>query len=223
MDQIPVTMADYQILWTAIANFDLSEALSLITEGADPNARDGNGELLIHAPELWAPNHDLDPSEDVSGRHTLVRTLLDLGANPHVLDTSGQSLLLKPIMAADAAMLQLLLETGVDPNHGCCDRWQTVYDLAKFDHMAIWGWKWGAAIGEPTEDERADDDAFLRWLDREALTAGWRRPECLFLLRRHGALSRREMARRLGGDGSEKIEWRDNHWHLVKENGGLQL
>lgn len=216
-------MTDYHLLWAAIGKRDFAELRRLVEGGTDPNARSEDGEPLLHAVELWAPNYDIEPSEDASGRHAMVRTLVELGADPTLLDAEGNSILMGPIFAQDTKMMDLLMEHGVDPNRGCGDRWETVYDLARFDYWAMTGTHWGAATGEPTEDEQADDDAFLNWLDREAVARGWSRPVCLFRLRRYGALSGREMARRLGGESSERIEWRDDRWCLVEGDGAARL
>lgn len=73
----------------------------------------------------------------------------------------------------------------------------------------------GEAVPElPEGADKIDQDLLLRHLDDDAQAKGRLRPDLLFLLRKHGALANGEMARKLGGDGSERIVWCDDRWHL---------
>jgi ankyrin repeat protein len=185
--------AGYNALWRAISGRNPDMLRKLIEEGGNPNALDADGDPLLHDPALWAPNYDLDPQYDVRSRHQLVQVMLELGADPHALDGDGRNVLICPIMAGDAVMIELLLKLGVDPNFGCGDEGSTIYDAGEFEWSIVQG-----------------------LYDRNSLP---RRAACRDLLRQYGAFTRSEIAVQIGGDGSEQIDWRDGRWQLCAAKG----
>jgi ankyrin repeat protein len=81
----------------------------LIAAGVEPNRRYGNGLTLL----TWAAGHTNDaPRED--GVAT-VRRLLDLGAQPDVVDNRGWSALMIAAERGHVEIAALLLERGADP------------------------------------------------------------------------------------------------------------
>ena len=131
----------------------------------------------------------------------------------------GASILIGPIFSQDMAMVAFLLARGVEPNHGCGEPWETVYELALFDYCYEAGLVFGKQDDEPAApDEGEGEEAYLVHLDRRAEAKGHLGPEIPRLLRRYGALSNSEMSRKLGSDRSERIRWRDGRWHLHQES-----
>lgn len=203
---------DFDLLMAAIASANIPELRHLVAAGADINVRNEYGQpFLDQAIFFTAPVDELECPDQ---RCELIGAVLDLGADPNLLDKDGSSVLIGPIFSRDQAMLELLLERGVDPNHGCGDSFETVYDLADFDYWYESGFFTPTPTTAPIAEVRAETDAYLRFLDEAAQKAGRLRPELLFILRRHGALTGGEVARSLGGEGSESIVWRDGRWHL---------
>jgi len=204
--------SEHMALVNALIHNGEAELFRLIAAGADINAHDKAGAPFVSsAVTLTAPpEHAPDPRPWLE----LIGKLIDLGADPTLLDDEGMSILVGPIFSQSTEMLELLLSRGVDPNHGCSEPWETIYDLAEFDYrhdVYLWA---PVELGEPERRPQEDEDAWIDRLDRNALERGLQRPNLLSLLRRYGALSRRETALKLGGDGSESILWSDGRWRI---------
>jgi ankyrin repeat protein len=209
----------------ALWEFDIPAVRRLVAEGADLNARDAYGDPYLFEATYNSRSHDgagaFDPRP-----YALVEALIELGADPRQLADDGGSILLGPMFSQDARMMELLLKNGVDPNNGCGEPWETVYSLASFDYWyEAWAKPGGEPGREPSDAELGDENAYLRYLDDEAIAADRPRPDILAVLRRYGALSNRDMARKLGGEGSEAIVWRDGGWHLntTVETDGAEI
>lgn len=198
----------------AVLVFDIAAIRRLAAEGADLNARDQFGDPFLFNALFHTAPYDETAKAD-GARYEIIPTLLDLGADPHQLAGDGASILIGPIFSQDAKMVELLLMRGVDPNRGCCDPWDTVYEVASTDYDYEAWIKPDPAPAFPDLADTDDEDLYLRRLDEEAQARGMLRPVIPLLLRKHGALSNREMARKLGGSGSERIEWREDGWRLA--------
>lgn len=211
-------MADeFDPLTRAVFDFDVPALRHLVAAGADLNARDEFGEpFLFNA--VFATSHYDEASKADGRRYDVIAALIDLGADPCQLADDGASILIGPIFSQDTAMVALLLARGVDPNHGCGEPWETVYELALFDYCYEAGLVFGIQGDEPAApDEAEDEEAYLVHLDQRAEAKEHPGPEIPRLLRRHGALSNSEMSRKLGSDRSERILWQDGRWHLHQE------
>ena len=205
---------EFDWLRKAVRAFDIPELRRLAAGGADLNGQDAFGEpFLFHA--LFAASHYDEASKVDRRRYDVIASLIELGADPHQLGRDGGSILIGPIFSQDAAMVQLLLEYGVDPNRGCGEPWETVFELASFDYRyEAWINSGDSAPEFPKGINIDDEDDLLRYLDQDARTSGRLRPDILILLRKYGALSNHEITLKIGGNGSERIEWRDDRWCL---------
>ena len=124
-------------------------------------------------------------------RYDIVRLLLSLGADPNVLGEEDSSPLTHAMLSMDTEMLRVLLEAGADPNRvqGMSER-QLLYDWAVLDYVyEIFDVN---KHDGPTEEDTKDEDSWLRFLDKQAVKYGVRRPDHLFLLRQFGAKSMQE-------------------------------
>jgi hypothetical protein len=95
----------------AIMERRLDDALALLRDGADPNAkRDSDGKCALH----WALSY---------GTIDFIKTLLDFGADPNARDRWGRTPLVTAASLSgerpEPAVLRLLLERGADPNTVC--------------------------------------------------------------------------------------------------------
>ncbi|MCC6920633.1 MAG: hypothetical protein IT548_15655 [Alphaproteobacteria bacterium] len=226
------------LLWQAITAADLAAIRRLAANGASIN-RQSDGTPLLDRVLWWMSDDEL--GSFVPNRYEVVSTLLDLGANPHLLNPEGQGILGGPAFQYDFQMLKMLLERGVDPNRGHGDGEDSVYDEAEFDfRFALTEYDTSGpserdGISMPSEAEKAfvrqldrcmgvaslglpyevreHEDNWLRSLDQKARDQGRSRPDHLFLLRKFGALTSREIAHALG-DETRFVRWIDDHWVL---------
>ncbi len=103
--QVPpsaVEIAQYKDLHAAAAAGDTSKIKSLVSAGADPNARDGRGRTpLMVAAHL---SHD-----------DAARALIDAGADVNALDKDRYDAITIAAVADDPEMVRLVLEGGGDP------------------------------------------------------------------------------------------------------------
>ncbi len=130
----------------AVAKRDLTAMRHLVAAGVDINARDRGGDPLLHSVVFEAMLRRED-DQAKEGRAFVAR-IIDLGADPNLLDVEGGSVLIEPIFAQDAAMLELLLTLGADPNRGCGAPWELIYDLAEFDYS------YETSVGDETPPTR---------------------------------------------------------------------
>lgn len=166
-------------------------AAELLRAGADINARNEFGDSLLHDIIYF--------TDDDAKRRTVVRFMLGHGANPSLISPKGLGPLFAAVLAQDIEVLRLLLDHGADPNGEPCDG-ETLYEYAEFDYRyEIYDLN---LPEEPTEADRASEDAWLKFLDRVAIKYGKRRPDHLFLLRERGALTTAEVKRLATGQAS---------------------
>ncbi|MBP7948922.1 MAG: hypothetical protein KA004_04640 [Verrucomicrobiales bacterium] len=133
--------------------------------------------------------------DKVECRYDVVRELLALGADPNLLGEDRRGPMIPAMLSMDTEMLRILLEAGADPNEvaGFFDS-ETLYDWAEFDYrFETYDLN---APDKPTEADKADEDAWLTYLDRMAVKHGKRRPDHLYLLRKHGAKTAQELKTR---------------------------
>jgi len=208
-------LTDLAELKDAIARYDLGALERLAKAGADLNQCDSYGTPLLHDAVMY----HLGPCspEDQAKAHQLIAKLIDLGANPNQLEYDGGNILICPIFAMDEAMVALLLAHGVDPNRGCSEPFESVYDAAVFDYYyEAWLQLPGPELAAPSPADKGGEDAWLRFLGREAAAKGRPAPKICQLLREHGALSKDEIAAKLSPAQGERVEWRDVEWKAVR-------
>ncbi len=200
-------------LFAAIEDADVSAIRRLAASGSDLNMRDDLGE-----PVLFKAVDSLEFSEDEGERDNrlaIICELVDLGADLNGLDEVGGSILIGPVFGQQAGLVEVLLRLGVDPNHGCSDSWETVYDAAIFDYEYE---AWTAPSLPPLlplETHEDDEDRYLAWLDREAEEKSYLRPVIPILLRRFGALTATEVAAKLGASSDQKVRWTECGWAIA--------
>jgi len=135
--------------------------------------------------------HELEWHPEVS-KHEVVRELIRLGADPRVLSSDGSGPLFAAVLNMDTEMLRILLDAGADPNLEKMDsEVESLYDWAEWDYRyEVWDVN---PPEEATAEDKVDEDAWLKYLDRLAIKYGKRRPDHLLLLRQRGALSMAEL------------------------------
>lgn len=177
-------------LFNALLEADLVRAVELMSAGADLNAPDRHGETIL--------SKIIPCIDDIARRRSVVRFMLDHGANPRLLTDDGGGPLLAAVIARDTEVLRMLLDHGADPNREH-DGIEPLYDYAEFDYRyEIYDMK---LPEEPTEADRVSADAWVQFLDRLAIRYGKRRPDYLILLRQRGAISAHDRQRpTAGGD-----------------------
>lgn len=123
---------DFETLTAAITAFDLGRLRDLVANGANVNACNQFGDSVFEWAVSSATDRDLPAfAEDP---YAPLRLLLELGADANQLSPHGHSVLLTGIFSCDPAMVKFLLDHGCDPNLGCADDWETLFDAALFDY-----------------------------------------------------------------------------------------
>ena len=198
----------------AILRGDMKRLARMEAAGADLNAIGQFAEPLIFEAVREASN--ADDQEDRARRLKVVDWLIAHGADTAALPEDGGSILVDPIFAQASDVLEHLLGSGVDPNHGCGEPWETVLSLAIFDyHYESW-----IAPNKPlfVTDYRDYEtvDEYLAALGREAKDKGYPSPKIPLLLRKSGALTSNEVATNLGGAPDQPVRWTGGGWALTE-------
>lgn len=157
-------------------------------QGADLNEVEDGGDSLL---EDIISNLCCD---EKPYRHEVVKVLLSLGADPNILGEDQSSPMIPAMLKMDTEMLRVLLEAGTDPNKppGFSPS-ESFYDWAESDYRyELYDFR---EPEQPTEDDRENEDAWLRYLDRMAVKRNQRRPDHLFLLRQFGARTAVELGK----------------------------
>ena len=168
---------------------DIDRLRQLASEGADLNETNEYGETIFD--EIMS-NLTIDDKEF---RYDVLLAMLELGADPNILDEAGCGVLTTAMLAMDTKMLKILLDAGVDPNNHCgfTDS-ESFYDWAVCDYgYNLYG---GPVPDEAEEEDNASEESWLAFLERLALKYNCRQPDHLHLLRSYGALSKKEMEQR---------------------------
>ena len=169
----------------AVERGDLASVSHFLSQGLDLNSDSGSSTVLYQVVLSLC-------DERTPHRYEIMKLILESGADPNFRGAHDDSPLYQPIFNMDTEMLRLLLEAGADLNApGLCDPPESFYDFSEFDYRyEVWDGK--LPINEITEEEKKDEEGWLRFLDRMAVKYERRRPDYLFLLRKHGAKTSRE-------------------------------
>lgn len=174
---------------------DLEQVRQLAQTGTDLNALIGNETLLNRAV------YDLSISKQQAAfAADMLRLLMQLGADPNLPGEDGLTALHTAMLKQNVELMRALLEGGAAPNGmSGCSQGDTLYDWAEEDYRySTWyePFHTGGSLypPEPTmADDKANEDAWLLYLDRCAVKHGVRRPDYLFLLREFGARTAEEL------------------------------
>ncbi|TBU78882.1 ankyrin repeat domain-containing protein [Phytopseudomonas daroniae] len=184
-----------QAVYDAAVQGDFAHVKELVATGAELNVTGRFGDTLLQ--EIVS---SLLIESPAPFRVAMTRLLIELGADPNYLGEDRHSALVPAGLAMDMDLLQLLLEAGADPNGvGGFGEEEIFYDWAEFDYRYMTWMVNNPEVDsiyppeEPSETDKASEDAWLTWLDRMAIKYGVRRPDHLFLLRRYGAKTAQEL------------------------------
>lgn len=132
------------------------------------------------------------PFSQGTPRHMVIKEMLSLGADAKQRNADGSGPLFSAVLNMDTEVIGILMDAGADPNLEQMDSaYESLYDWAEFDYQyEVWD------LSLPQEEaatDRADEDSWLRYLDRLAIQHGKQRPEHLIRLRQGGAMSMTEL------------------------------
>lgn len=174
------------ILYKACLTLDTSKISAVLKEGANINQTDECGEPLLCDIIL-----ELSLRKE-SNRYQVVQFLLDQGADPNLLDEDKCGPLTTAMLQMDAEMIELLCRHGAKPNivAGFTDD-ETLYDWAEFDYQyTVYDFN---LPEEPNEDDEKSEASWLAFLKHLAEKYGKEEPKHLFILRKYGARSWKEL------------------------------
>lgn len=186
-----------QELLDAAAAGDFERVRQLAQAGADLNALDDGETLLDRVVSAFTL-----PGSVPAFAADMLRLLLQLGADPNRPGDEGMTALHAAMLARSVELMRVLLEGGAEPNSmPGSSPGETLYDWAEFDYRySTWDEPFeplGSLMppDAPTAADKANEDAWLLYLDRCAVKHGARRPDYLFLLREFGARTATELGR----------------------------
>lgn len=172
---------------------DFNKVRQLVRDGADLNVFDQYGDSLLEEIVCDLLN-ETDRSFQAS---EMVSLLIELGADPNLMQPDESVALVPAMLHMDLPMLKVLLEHGANPNPngGVCEG-HNLYDWADTDYqLTVWMRFSGeeCPLAQRTDADLASEDAWLAFLDQMAIQYGARRPDHLMLLRQYGARSKEEL------------------------------
>jgi ankyrin repeat protein len=101
-------------------------------------------------------------------RYDIFKELLRLGADARQTNFDGHGPLLMAAFNADTELVRILLDAGADPNpYFADDPVESLYDDLEFDYR-YYTWDLDG-YGKATEEDLASVDAWLAFLDRQAI------------------------------------------------------
>lgn len=182
----------FNALLAAAERGDIGAISAQVATGFDVHTTNAHGESVL---SMLLSNLVTDEENPASHRYEVVRALLALGFDPNQLDPERAGALTEAMLGRDAQMLRLLLEAGARPNDVSeFFPEDTLFDWAMIDYLfETWNIN-ETPFAELTDSDNASVDQWLAWIDRMAVKHHRRRPDCLLVLREHGARTRVELA-----------------------------
>lgn len=195
MNPFPVNS---QALYDAAISGDFAQVEALAASSDVLNVINGRGESLLESVTSY-----LAENPELEFRTSMLRLLIERGANPNLLGEEGSSPLTAAMLGRDSELLEILLEAGANPNlpEGFTST-QSFYDWAVFDYIyEIWEVPFHfsqaprpEAPNPPSPEDKVSEESWLQYLDRCAIKDGLERPNHLILLRKYGAMTARELS-----------------------------
>jgi hypothetical protein len=194
MDTFPT---ESQAVYDAVIRGDFEQVKARVEAGAALDIWDTSGESLLECITFAFVE-----SPECACRTTMLRLLLQLGADPNFLSEEGSTALTSAMLGMDSELLLVLLEAGADPNlPPGFFKGDSLYDWALFDYEHnVWiepfAFRPESAPSREvaTPEDQLTDESWLEYLDRCALAHDFWRPDHLVLLRKYGAKTAYELA-----------------------------
>ena len=154
-------------LLDTIHNGNLGQAVAMVKDGADVNAREANGTTALH----WAIYNNYLP---------LVQALVDAGADINTSNDYGSSPMSEAAVQGDYQIMKTLLDAGADPDSPNADNQTALMIIARSDNVDT---------ARLLIDAGADVHATEKWQGQNALifAAAQSQPEMVKLLLDAGA------------------------------------
>ncbi|MDR3221177.1 MAG: ankyrin repeat domain-containing protein, partial [Candidatus Accumulibacter sp.] len=147
---------------------DIDGICAAVVQGFDLKALTPSGDTLLD--EIV---QDWDFCRDPK-RYDILKELLRLGADARQTNFDGHGPLHMAAFNTDTELVRILLDAGADPNpYFADDPVESLYDGLEFDY-SYYVWDLGG-YGTATEEDLASKDAWLDFLDRQAIAQGKQR------------------------------------------------
>jgi ankyrin repeat protein len=158
----------------AFVTEDLGRLASAVAAGADVNdfvSPKGERPLTVAIESFQCP----------ARRHAALNMLLAAGADPKLPDDEEfLGPLFSAVLARDSESLRILLAAGADPALEHRGVGETLYEAPGLDYL-LETWMMELAA-QPTEADRAPEDAWLSFLKRTVIEHGRPGPGCMSVL-----------------------------------------
>ncbi|WP_301387127.1 ankyrin repeat domain-containing protein [Thalassolituus sp. UBA2590] len=122
-------------------------------------------------------------SDNAKNRVAIVKLLIEHGADPDFKGEENCGVLFQAILNKDPEIMEILLHNGADPNFDLDG--ESLYERASFDYLYD-AFNLKLPL-KPTEQDAANEEAWLDFLDRCAEIAEVFKPEFLRVLLKYGA------------------------------------
>lgn len=166
-------------LFDAVYSGDIDSLKICIDSGADVNAINSFGDT---------PLIEAIASDNAKNRVAIIKLLIEHGADPDFKGEENCGVLFQAILNKDPEVMEILLSNGADPNFYIDGK--TLYERAVLDYI-IDAFVLDLPL-EPSEQDAANEEAWLDFLDRCAESVGVFKPEFLKVLLKYGAKSSHE-------------------------------
>jgi hypothetical protein len=164
-----------------------------LKEGADINAVDQSHESALSIAIFYCDDDQL----------LMLTTayLLDHGADPDFRGKDNTGVLFHAALRMNPELMKMLLERGANPNI-ILDGDESLYDWSEFTYRYhaydVPSHALEPSLGMdlplfPTDEDRASEESWLRFLDRCADVAGVTPPSILWVMRQYGAKTTSEL------------------------------
>lgn len=153
---------------------DIEKVKVCIASGADVNAINSCGDT---------PLIEAIASDNAKSRVAIIKLLIEHGADPDYKGEENCGVLFQAILNKDPEIMEILLHNGADPNFDLDG--ESLYERASFDYIYD-AFNLKLPL-KPAEQDAANEEAWIDFLDRCAETVGVFKPEFLRVLLKYGA------------------------------------